>query len=91
MERLSLDPLVCCLTCERPHDLRCGDCGCPPACHDLITHWSPDQPIPWCAWEHAPCYKERSPQFIAAIRVVWDGTRPPSSVNTAAPAARIAA
>ncbi len=91
MERLSLDPLVFCLTCGRPHDLRCSDCGCTPACHDLITPLSPDQLIPWCAWEHAPCYKERSEVFVAAIRAAGGGVRWPSSPNTATLAARAAA
>ncbi len=83
MESLLLDPLVWCLACGRPRDLRCSDCGCTPACHDLVTPRSQDQPIPWCAWEHAACYKERSPQFLAAIRAAQGGMRRPSIPNAA--------
>ena len=91
MKRLPLDPLVFCITCARPHDLRCSDCGCTPACHDLITPRSPEQFIPWCAWEHAACYKEQSVGFIAAIRAVGGGVRRPSILTSDTLAVRAAA
>ena len=76
-----------CPTCGRMFDLRCDDCGCPVCCHDYITP-SPksNERVPYCAWD-GPCWKERSPVFLAAVEFwlneVASFTRPTTSPDQA--------
>ena len=59
---------ICCVSCGRPLDLWCEDCGCPVSCHDFIYPKDTER-LPYCLWDFGPCSKERRPVFLAAVGV----------------------